>query len=170
VDVTHAVDLLVWMGGGTDGLDSRPGHLFPDTEYCDPTHANAHTATVRFQNGGLGVPNSNRTAGGRASEFEMYGEGVSADPAPHHEAADRHDRVVYSDGTPVKDGERLTVDDVADTGVPPGINDATYRLTRPFVDCVAGGAEPRPNLCEAAETMAAVETLLLADRDPSAVE
>lgn len=172
IDAIHFVDLLVWMGDGIADVDGRLGHFFPDPEYYDPNHIDGYTATVQFENGGVGVMNSNFMAGGNKMAFEMHGKGVSAEIGMHAgpDGLDEHDCVIYEDGTRIDEGETLTVEDVDVPNVDPEIQEGTYQLTRDFITSIRNDDIPETNFRESTKAMQAVQDLLLSERAPPAFD
>lgn len=158
LDAVHVVDLLVAMGGGTTDVHGFYGQLFEPPERFDPLYANVFAGVLEFANGGIGLLNSNRTAGGRALSFEMHGRAVSAYGEIHGDP-ELDELVVQRDDEPFGDAERLRTPDVVAEPTPETA-DGTAQLDRHFVEAVREDRPTRVSFREAVGTMEAVEGVL----------
>jgi predicted dehydrogenase len=168
-DVIHAVDMLVWMGGGVKKVNALFGQLFAEPVYYDPLHVNFWTAALEFETGGVGLLNCNRTAGGRALYFEMHGKGISAyGNIPGLRDIDscliQKDDIPYEKAEIIR-GEQLVGKDAPETHV-----DGSFQLNRHFMDCIKGDNIPTVNFGEAIKTMEVIDEIFMGRRLPPVFE
>ena len=165
LDIIHAIDLLVSVGGDVSDVSSLSGQLYADEANFDPTHMNLYTATLEFQNGGVGKLTSNRVAGGRKFSFELHGEGISAyGEIPGTPGVDT--LVMQREGQAYAEADRITTDDL-DVDGEEIYQDGTHQINEHFLDCIRGAETPEVRLRDTVESMEIVSEVLHGDRFPS---
>lgn len=164
-DGIHAVDMLSWAGGGIDSVDGFTGQLFADETSFDANATNFYVAVLRLTNGGIGVLNCNRAAGGRFLAFEVHGDQLSAYTELHGDRS-RDECVIQEGGASIGEAERLRPADALQIQIPEGLYyDGTHQINRHFVDCLAGNSESRVPLRDTIDVLEAVHEILRAERE-----
>jgi len=146
-DAVHAVDALRWLGGEVRSVastvDRRAGVSYP----------NAHNALMRFENGAVGILNTNWACGRRVHTFEMHSVGVSA-------YVDANDRAVIYRG-------ETDVTELTATGVAGSDEFRVYygfkAQSEHFIRSVLAGVQPQPSFQDAVKTMELCDRILTSD-------
>ncbi len=141
-DVIHIVDALRWMTGG------EAAEVCSDVKAHGTSISTAHNALVRFNNGAIGLLQSNYRVGGRQLRFEIHGNGISCVLAPEESAT------IYEVG---KEPERLDAAELA--GGPEMFRIGFLQEDRRFIDCIKDGRQPDTNLADALRTMKLCEAI-----------
>lgn len=165
-DVIHVIDFLSWAGGGIDGVDGYHGQLFADPQDYDQFGANAFVAVLELANGGVGILNANRVAGGRTLGFELHAEAVSAIGSIQG-SADVDELRIQAEGTPYAEAERIVATELVPDDLPATAIDGTYQLNDHFLTCVANGREPDVTFADTIASMRAMEAIQHGTRFPT---
>ncbi len=162
-DVSHVIDLLAWAGGGVTSVDGYVKQAFAEPSSYDLLDANMFLGVFELESGGLGLLNSNRTAGGRSLTFEMHGLGISAYGDIHGDVS--VDRCVFqTEDVPISEAEVIQTTDVIDESLPSTAHDGTYQLNNHFIECIRDDLTPGPAFNSTVDTMESVEEILCGKR------
>lgn len=144
-DGVHAIDTLRWLcGGQVVGIESITRRvLVPDINFI--------IATLRFDNGAVGVMMNSWTSGRRIFAVEMHAPGICV------EAEHEGKGILYADGD--------TKGVVCDTREVAGSDQlfvfgGFQAKNREFIDCVRAGTQPQSNFSDAVKTMEVAERIL----------
>jgi virulence factor len=165
-DVMHVIDLLCWMGDGIEDVHGFHGQLFTDPTDFDQFNANVFVGVFEFANGGIGILNANRTAGGRDLEFEMHGNAISTYGGIHG-AVETDELVVQADGESYGDVEQTSVADLFPSAEPETKVDGTFQINRHFTDCLRENQTPDVTFADVIESMEAMEAITHGERLPT---
>ncbi len=165
-DVIHMIDFLSWAGGGIEGVDGYHGQLFADPSDYDQFASNAFVALLELANGGIGVLNANRIAGGRTLGFELHGEAISTIGSIQG-SADVDALRIQADDTPYAEAEQLEIPEFIDADLPSTAIDGTYQLNDHFLRCVAADRQPDVTFTETVASMEAMEAIQHGNRFPT---
>ncbi|MCC6444535.1 MAG: Gfo/Idh/MocA family oxidoreductase [Armatimonadetes bacterium] len=144
-DGVHAIDTLRWMCGGevADIWSTAKSILVPDINFI--------IATLRFDNGSVGVMMNNWTSGRRTFRVEMHAPGICAEA--EHETrgflyADGGAKGVEYDTRQVAGSDHLYVF-------------GGFRAkNREFIDAIKTGGQPGSRFADALKTMEVAEKIL----------
>jgi predicted dehydrogenase len=160
-DVIHVVDLLRGIGGDVKKVHGVIGQLYSSFK----GHLNFYTATLEFERGGIGLLNSNRTAGGRALYFEMHTKGVSAYgnipgiPGVDSLMIDR-DGAGWFKAKIIKNEELIGIPGyVYPINRPHTHIDGSFQVNRHFIDCIKENIQPETNFDDAVKTMKLIKEI-----------
>jgi len=154
LDVIHVVDLLRWIGGEVKEVHSLTGQIFSDVE----GHLNFYTGIFEFENGGVGILNSNRTSGGRVLRFEAHSKGISAyGDIPGILGVDK--LMVLRDNQPYQTAEIIRNEDLIGEEVSKTRLDGTFQMNRYFINCIKRDEEPVVNFEDAVKTMEVIKKI-----------
>jgi predicted dehydrogenase len=164
-DGIHAVDMLSWAGGGIESVDGFTGQLYAEETGFDANATNFYVAVLKLSNGGIGVLNCNRAAGGRFLAFEVHGDEHSAYTELHGDRS-RDECLIQEGGESIGEADRLRPADALQIQIPEGLYyDGTHQINRHFVDCLAGHSESRVPLRDTIDVLEAVHEILRAKRE-----
>jgi len=153
LDVIHAVDLLRWIGGEVRRVHSLTGQIYSSVE----GHMNFYTAILEFEDGGVGILNSNRTAGGRVLRFEAHSKGISAyGDIPGIPGIDR--LMILKDNQPYQTAEIIRNEELIGEA-PKTHYDGTFQVNRNFIECVMRDEQPITNFEDAVRTMEVIRAI-----------
>jgi len=154
LDVIHAVDLLRWIGGNVKRVHSLTGQIYSDVK----DHLNFYTAIFEFENGGVGILNSNRTAGGRVLSFEAHSKGISTyGNIPGIRGIDK--LMVLRDNQPYQTAEIINNEDLIGKDASETHFDGTFQMNRHFINCIKRDEQPIANFEDAVETMEVIKKI-----------
>jgi len=154
LDVIHVVDLLRWIGGEVKEVHSLTGQIFSDVE----GHLNFYTGIFEFENGGVGILNSNRTSGGRVLRFEAHSKGISAyGDIPGILGVDK--LMVLRDNQSYQTAEIIRNEDLIGEEVSKTRLDGTFQMNRYFINCIKRDEEPVVNFEDAVKTMEVIKKI-----------
>jgi predicted dehydrogenase len=154
LDVIHIVDLIRWIGGEVKAVHSLTGQIYSQVE----DHMNFYTAIFEFESGGVGILNSNRTAGGRVLRFEAHSKGISAyGDIPGFRGIDR--LMILRDNQPYQTAEIIRNEELIEPDAPDTHYDGTFQMNRHFIDCIKMDKQPVANFEDAAGTMEVIEKI-----------
>jgi len=168
-DVVHVIDFLIWIGGDVRKVHSLSGQNYADKDYFDPLHINYWTATLEFKNGGIGILNSCRHAGGRSLHFEMHGKGVSA-YGQIHGIPGLDSCLIQKDDEPYNKARIVKNEELIGPNAPHTHIDGTFQLDRHFMDCIKEDKEPSINFREALKSMEVIKEIFVGGRLPSVLD
>lgn len=143
-DAIHAVDALRYMAGG------QVVHVAAVIGQFDSSVPNAWNALVCFDNGVLGVLQSNWNTGGRRHTFEVHSAGYSA----YIEQATEIDEIRPAQRTRRSIAEVMGAD-AADERKRNGF----YQQARHWIDCIQANRQPSASFADAVETMRLVDAI-----------
>jgi len=153
LDVIHAVDLLRWIGGEVRRVHSLTGQIYSSIE----GHMNFYTAILEFENGGVGILNSNRTAGGRVLRFEAHSKGISAyGDIPGIPGIDR--LMILKDNQPYQKAEIIRNEELIGEASKT-YYDGTFQINRNFIECIMRDEQPITNFEDAVRTMEVIRAI-----------
>jgi len=154
LDVIHMVDLLRWIGGEVKHVRSLTGQIYSDVK----DHLNFYTSILEFESGGIGILNSNRTAGGRVIRFEAHGKGISAyGDIPGILGVDK--LLVLKDDQPYQTAEIIRNEDLIGENVPETHLDGTFQANRHFINCIKHDEQPITNFEDSVKTMEVIKKI-----------
>jgi predicted dehydrogenase len=145
-DAIHAVDTLRYMA---DGQVVQVASVVAQNHSPVP---NAWNALVCFDNGVVGILQSNWNTGGRRHSFEVHSPGYSA----YVEQATEIEEIIA-------EGNRRQRRTVAEVMGPEGTDERKrngfYQQARHWVDCIQSRQQPSANFADAAQTMRLVDAI-----------
>lgn len=146
-DAIHAVDALRWLAGAEAvNVASVVGQF-------NEVVPNAWNAIVRFDNGCVGVLQSNWSTGGRVHRFEVHTTGYSAYVEP---------QMAMEEITP-KGRQRTTIEQVVDDADDLKMTFGFWQQARAFIDAVKSRRPPSSDFGDAVKTMLLVEAIRRGD-------
>ena len=152
-DAIHHVDLLRWLAGSSDGKAALPVAVYSEVQYGDQPGAHRHNASIRFDNGCIGVLMSHYGVGMRIQRAEVHADDLSA----YLELTRAPKVEVYtaSEGG-VAEGRGALLEKPLDLD---GVGGAGFNETRHFVDCILNDRSPWSDLDDAVHTMRLCEAI-----------
>ncbi len=146
-DAIHAVDALRWLAG------AEAVNVASVVSQFNEVVPNAWNAIVRFDNGCVGVLQSNWSTGGRVHRFEVHATGYSAYVEP---------QVAMEEVTP-EGRQRTTIEQVVDDAEDLKTTFGFQAQARAFIDAVQSRQAPGSHFGDAARTMLLVEAIRRGD-------
>jgi len=154
LDIIHVIDLLRWIGGDIKRVHSLTGQIFSNVK----DHLNFYTAIFEFENGGVGILNSNRTSGGRVLRFEAHSKGISAyGDIPGLPGIDK--LTILRDNQPYQTAEIIRNEDLIGKNASETHFDGTFQMNRHFIECIKHEKEPIANFEDAVKTMEVIKKI-----------
>ncbi len=142
-DAIHAVDALRWLAG------AEPVHVAAAVGQYGDVVPNAWNAVIAFENGCVGVLQTNWNTGDRVHKFEVHASGYSA----YVELGVEIDEV--EPGKRRRRGIAEFVEDPQDGKRTGGF----LQQSRAFIDAIKRGTQPSSCFADAAKTMQLVEAI-----------
>jgi predicted dehydrogenase len=154
-DAIHAVDTLRYLAGG------NVAHVAAVVGQYDSPVPNAWNAVVSFDNGVVGVFQSNWQVGGRRHFFEVHSTGYSG----YVEQATAMVELLRESGA----RRERTVADIlgAEAAGDMRKSNGFYQQARHFVDCILENRQPSSHFADAVQTMELVDALRLGYPTPA---